>query len=176
MDEQINIKLSKLDQKLIEGLYSSENDTVLANLDKIKSKGNTNLMPALIHVLSTTKDELVKEAITDIFCQLKDTPSIELMIIFLQIDKYSSIHNILMSAVWQTGFDGSKYLSLFIELALKGDYLVCLDVLSIIDNMRDSFQDDLIQDLVEEIERLIPKTEAKQSQLLFELIETVRAL
>ena len=81
-----------------------------------------------------------------------------------------------MSAIWQTGFDVNKHLPLFIELALKGDYLVCIDVLCIIENMLEPFEDTLIQDLVEEIERFIPKTEDKKSQLLFELIETIRGL
>ena len=42
--------------------------------------------------------------------------------------------------------------------------------------MKEPFEDELIQDLIEQIEHAIPETEAKKSQLLFELTETIRNL
>ena len=173
MSEQIDLKLSKNDQKLIEELYSTDDEVVLMSLDKIMDKGIKSLMPALIHVLSTSNNESIKD---EIFCQLKDTASIEMMILFLQLEKYNAIHEKLRSALWQTAYDGSKFLSLFVQLAIQGDYLVCIDILSIIENMKEPFEDELIQDLIEQIEHAIPETEAKKSQLLFELTETIRNL
>ncbi|NQY67127.1 MAG: hypothetical protein HRT72_05305 [Flavobacteriales bacterium] len=176
MGDAIDLKVTKKDQKIIEELYSSDEEVVIKALDKIMEDGNKSIMPALIHVLSTTDKDIIKEGIQTIVCQLKDTASIELMILFLQVEKYSSIHNQLLTALWQTGYDCSKYLSLFVDIALNGDYLVCIDVLSIIENMKSTFEDEEIQNLVEKIEFSTQDTESKKSQLLSELTDTVRSL
>jgi hypothetical protein len=47
----------------------------------------------------------------------------------------------ILSAVWQSGMDYSKYMDLFIQLFLQGDYLVALESFTVIEQSIEHLSD-----------------------------------
>jgi hypothetical protein len=176
MLENKELKLSKKDQQFVEKLFSSDDEVIIKSLKKIKEDGNENLIPALLHVYSTTSSEDIKSEINSILSQLKNTNAIEILIALLATNKYPTLADSILSAIWQTGYDASKHLNFFIEIAINGEYMTCLDVLSIIENMKGPFEDEHIMSHVEQIESHILEQDIKKSTLLTDLVDAVRNL
>lgn len=144
------------------GLTKSEHATLIADLSggnetkvqqavaTIKAKGDASLIPDLLTVLATTEDLFAANALAQLLFDLKDLAALNVLIDHLQDARFENIRVQMLQACWQSGLETWPRLPIFLNVALLGDYMEVLEVLTIVENW-DGFPDQLL--LKEEIAR-----------------------
>jgi hypothetical protein len=127
-------------QKLFADLNSLDAQKVDGAIAVIKHKGNGSMLPHLLLILSQTENEHTVNALSQLLFDLKDAEALNVMIDHLGDERLSNIRVQMLAACWQSGLDTSHRLPDLLNVALEGDYMETLEVLTIIENW-DGFAD-----------------------------------
>lgn len=125
---------NKINEKLVEHLYS--NNTTLANqaLNEIGETGNSHYIPMLIDVLHSHDDDEIREKVINILSEVKHTDAVPLLVKAIETDKYSNIKETLVRICWENGLDYTNYFSTFVDLLIHGEYMVAFEAFTVIEN------------------------------------------
>lgn len=148
-------------------------NTVIVNQESKKNSREQN-KEQLIELLTKTENKDTRE---DALKRIKQMPNaLETLIKF--IDKYkSSDQKIpLIAACWESGIDCSPRFSYFINLAIKEDYLCCIEALSVIDGIEQPVNEKELNDCIELLNSAIEKEKSNKKELLKQLIEIITLL
>ncbi len=154
---------------IIADLTSKENKKILFALEQLRKHGKKEAFLPLIDTLITTTNDEIKQEIINLLYDLRDQTIVETIISAINNKKYTSIKPILISIFWQSSLDGSQYISTFIKQAIKGDYLVGIEVLSVIENFNSTFAEDEINDLKFDLEEAIEIEKTEKVNLLISI-------
>ncbi len=97
---------------------------------------------------------------------LKAENTTQAIINAIENDKYFSIKAFLISIFWQSGLDASNHLSYLVQEAVNGDFNVCLEALTVIENFDATFGEDEVNDLIFDVEETIDMEENEEKQKL----------
>jgi hypothetical protein len=136
--------------ELIAKLNSKDELKVEEAVAAIKVDGDASLITDLLIVLATTDDAVTVNSISQLLFDLKDQAALNVLIDHLQDPRFESIRVQMLQACWQCGLETWPRLPVFLNIALLGDYMEVLEVLTIAENW-DGFPDQLL--LKEEIAR-----------------------
>ncbi|MDA9564019.1 hypothetical protein N9R81_05025 [Flavobacteriales bacterium] len=161
-------------REILASLQSKEPKIVNKALTDIKKIGTVELLPSLIEAYTTTTNESVKLGIENIFNQLKDSKSVDFLMDALSNDKYKAYHQKFAAAIWESGLDASTHLSRLIEIALKTDYLTCLEILTIIENIEDGISENDIEQGIAAISEQLQWKKSDNDPLLASIIQVLQ--
>ena len=82
----------------------------------------------------------------------------------------------LISIFWQSSLDSSEHISSIVKQAIKGDYLVGIEVLSVIDNYDATFQETEIEDLKFDLDEAIQTETTEKTNLLITIRSAIDSL
>lgn len=82
----------------------------------------------------TTKRENI-EFKEDALAIFKQEVSIDAIFDYLSVEADEKKRTLILSAVWEAGLDATKHISKWIDIAIKGSFEECIEVLSIIENI-----------------------------------------
>jgi len=151
---------------IIKDLTSSEDKKVFTALKQLRKHGKKEAIGPLVDLLSTTKNEEIKSQIINLLFDLKDQSVVEEIINAIENEKYKSERATLISIFWQSSLDSSEYISIIVKQAIIGDYLIGIEVLSVIDNYDSTFQEAEIEDLKFDLDEAIETEETEKINLL----------
>jgi len=154
---------------IIADLYTKENKKVLFALEQLRKHGKKEAFLSLIDTLITTTDDEIKQEIINLLFDLRDQAVVDTIISAINNKKYASIKSVLISIFWQSSLDGSQYISTFIRQAIKGDYLIGIEVLSVIENFNNTFAEEEINDLKFDLDEAIEAEETEKVKLLISM-------
>ena len=126
-------KKKKPDQVILKDLWSADDKLVLQTIRKLRTTGNLTYIPDLLRLMDQTPSELVEKELVRFLADIKEPGIIPLVVAGLQKPAGKPARACILSAIWQSGLDYSKYLDLFIQLFLDGDYLVALESFTVIE-------------------------------------------
>lgn len=158
------MKLSKRDQdkevKILSILETGSSAQVIEQLDELDL-----LTPKIIKeladlVLSSSDPEITVRALS-ILRNIKAQPLIDALVEFIATAPKSAIKFQLVSACWESGNDLSNHLDFFVKLAIKEDYTVCLECLTIIENNVESADQAMISGSLKDLDKAIIKKDNK---------------
>ena len=170
------LKNNKRITNIINDLSSSDEKKVFTALKQVRKHGKREAIIPLVELLCSTENTSIKNDITAILFDLKDQSVVEELIQAIESDKYTSEKAILISIFWQSSLDSSQYISTFIKEAIKGDYYVGIEVLSVIDNYDQTFQETEIEDLKFDLDEAIEIDTTEKTTLLISIRAVIDAL
>ena len=132
-------------KEILDQLISLDEAIVNKALDKIRKKGDHTFIGPLLHRLTSDDNTMVQAMIIKLFQDLNDVPSMELLIDGLTEERLDTVRPQLLEAVWQSGLDIRHKLDNIVDISLKGDYIVCLECLTIIENMEPGIDAELLE-------------------------------
>lgn len=135
--------MEKERKKLHDDLASGDDKKIIAALDKLRDNGDIHTIPAVVKVLVNSSSEEVKSKSLGFLFDLKSQESLPALLGTILDTNNKEFQAVLVSACWESGLDCTKYLEFFTDLAIRTDYLVCLECLTVIENMPGPF--DMIQ-------------------------------
>jgi hypothetical protein len=162
-------KINKRLKNIINNLSSKDKKKIFSALKQLRTHGNKEAIIPLIETLIRTNDNEIKREIINLFYDLRDQAVVETLISAIQNDKYFNIKATLISIFWESTLDGSQYISTFVKEALKGDYLIGIEVLTVIENFDCTFSEDEINDLKFDIDEAIEIEKTEKVNLLISM-------
>jgi hypothetical protein len=151
---------------ILSDLSSSDEKKVFTAIKQLRKHGKKEAIKPIIELLSSTSNEEVKSEITTLLFDLKDQSVVEELINLIDSNNYQSEMATLISIFWQSSLDSSENITSIVKQAIKGDYLVAIEVLSVLDNYDTTFQENEIQDLKFDLDEAIEEDESEKRNLL----------
>ena len=171
----MTLTLPKLRKKeMIASLHSTEPKIVNKALHDIKKLGTSSLLPELIEVYVNTTNEQVTLGIESILNQLKESQSIDYLMQALKNQEYKAYHQKFAAAIWESGLDASSNLKELIEVALDTDYLTCLDILTVIENIEEGITESDIENGIAAISEQLQWKKSDNDPLLASIVKVLQ--
>jgi hypothetical protein len=142
----------KPDPQILEDLWSADDMIVLKTLRRLRTAGNLTYIPDILKLLSQTRNELIEKELIRFLADIKEQGVVPLVVAGLKKPGLKTAHAGILSAIWQSRLDYSRYMDLFIQLFLEGDYLVALESFTVIEQSIEHLSD---QEIAEERNHLL---------------------
>jgi len=173
MDTENMVKMGSKQKALIQDLQSEQETVLMAALETIRKDGTADLIPHLIQLLvHNDEGEMVFEATRIILNELKTVKAVEPIIKELSEEHTKDIRHILVGALWESGLPVKDHLLFLVDLAIKDDYLTCLECLTVIENIEDRLDDEDLQAGITQVQDALMRPSDKED-LLNGLIEVL---
>ena len=154
---------------IIKDLSSGKEKKIFTALKQLRTHGKKEAILPLIDALSNSTNEEITNEITSLLFDLKDSSVVDDLIAAIKDDKYASQKAMLISIFWQSSLDSSEYISVIVKEAIKGDYMVGIEVLSVLDNYDTTFQETEIEDLKFDLDEAIELEKSEKTNLLISI-------
>ncbi len=151
--------------RLKSALFNANNNTVLKALAEIANEGSREMVSPLLELLISNEDETVQLEVLKQLSQLKISDIENLFIDKLRDDDYSAFHQQLVACMWSSGMNPTDDLHVLSELAVKGDYMTTLEVLTLIENMEGPFDHDSLVDAFHEVSIYVNESSPEDPKL-----------
>ncbi len=125
----------KIDLNIKEKLFSTNTETVISAISKLKEKGNKLYLPILFDLLNSNPKKDIENEINNLLATVKDKESVIYFIQAIEDKKYHPILKSILVSCWQNRLDFSKYLPVFIDLVIIEDWEIAFEAFTIIDNL-----------------------------------------
>lgn len=164
------MNFSKIEEQLINNLLSTDQQLIIETLEEIKYSGSSKLLPFLIELLHSSKDEGVRLNIYRILSELKHSDSIPIIVAAIKNEKYKNDQEMLIRACWENGLDFTPYISEFVELIIHGNYMTAFEAFTVIENLEGHItyleSENLLQKLQESLEGVLNERKILISELI----------
>ena len=161
---------------IIADLSSSEEKKVLTAIKQLRKHGKKEAIKPLIELLSSSNNDEIKTEITALLFDLKDQSVVEEIIDAIESNNYPSEMATLISIFWQSALDSSEHITTIVRQTIKGDYMVGIEVLSVLDNYDATFQETEIEDLKFDLDEAIEEETSEKRNLLVSIRMAVDGL
>jgi hypothetical protein len=164
---------SKAIERILKDLKASDPEKVVEAIKLNRKEGNQKSFKALLETLDKTDEPIVEAAIIEFLFDLKDESAADELARVLESNSMEFYNSFLIAAFWQSKLDGSPYLSLFIEKAIEGDYMVCLEALTVVENFDSAFSEEELQNCALELEDAIKVESSEDKRALLKRMKEV---
>lgn len=130
---------------IISDLASNDDKKILDALKRIKSKGDATVIKPMVETFATSENEDVRDEIRVLLAQIKVENAI-IEIIESLSDSDDDVNEMLLFAIWNANLNASKYMAEVVEASVKGNYLVALEGLTVIENLDGPFTEEVLND------------------------------
>ena len=168
---------SKATESILSDLKANDVSIVLDAIKRNRKDGNLKTFQVLLDLLKDTDEPSVEEAIISFLFDLKENESVPALIAAIENDEMAYYHSFLIATFWQAAVDGSDYLEVFVKKAIKGDYMVCLEALTVVENFDAAYAEaDLVEYEADINEAIEQESNSDKKQLLASLADVIRNL
>lgn len=164
---------SKEVKEILKDLQASDEKIVLDAIKRNRKEGNSKTFEALLNTLKETDEPTVEAAIIEFLFDLKDQSAKDILIQKLENNSLAYYNSFLVATFWQSSIDGSDHLDLFVQKAIEGDYMTCLEALTVIENFDSAFSETEIQDCLFDLEEAIAEEQEADKKLLLQNLKEV---
>lgn len=134
-------------------------------------ENNKKPLSNLISLLTEANNKELKE---DALKLLKEKGGIELLVAAIKNVDLKEHKCKLIAACWEAGIDCSSYIAMFVDLAIKEDYLTSLEALTVIENMEGPFAENVLKESQTKIEKALQSEQSEKQGLIKELLEIIK--
>lgn len=161
----------KTDKNTIKILESGNQKLIETAIEDLKENGNPAYIPFIIEILHSTDNEEIKKKILRLFSDLKQRNAIPELMKALQNKEYQKEWESLIQVCWENGMDYSKFLPLFTDLAISGDFMTALDSCTVITGMTGEISDITFQTESRKIKEALLTEKSKKKEILQDILE-----
>ena len=133
-------KKAKIEALLLD-VKSSITTAVKTALEGLKIVGEPSILHPIILELNTKSHSEKNALILEFLACLKDRKARSVMMDLIQQTELKEYQQLLLSTIWNSPLDYTDYLEIFVDLALKGDFIITLECLTIIENLDGPFSE-----------------------------------
>lgn len=167
--------ISKKDREgVIKNLQSNDEKVALKAIDKLKKSGDATFIPEILTALKDTTEAGIENALSQMLFDLKDQSALEELVEHLSNPKFFDIRVIMLSACWQSGHDLSHRLPEFITVASTGNYMECLEVLTVIENWEGIEDQEMLENEMLRLRAFLDESDKPENdEMIFSILEVM---
>lgn len=168
------IKTNTLNKSILEDLKSDNNSKIKNAFKKLSNKGNASIIQPLIDLYtSLEEDNTIRNEIKVVFSQLKTTKALPELIKNLS-HRDNRVKELVLFSIWSSNLDAVDYIPAIVECSCKGDFMVALEALTLIENLEGPFNEqDLIESMIT-INEYLSKDKDDKIELIQSILETIK--
>jgi len=156
-------------------LFSGTEEEILTHLEGLREEGSLASLGAIMEHLTTTPSLPVKSKILSLIADIKIPGAAAIVANFTFACTNHSIQQELISASWQSRLDFSPYFNRYIELAIAGEMMLVLDVLSLVEECCEKIDSKHTKAAISDIKQHLPSFEDKKQVLMTDLLTLLEA-
>ena len=160
----------KINSEIKEQLFSTNTQSVITAIRKIKNQGNKLYIPILFDLLCSHPEKEIEDEIKDLLATVKDKSATGSFIYAFENKRYKSIWKTVLTTCWQNGLDYSNFTPIFIELIISEDWEVAFEAFTIIDNLEFLPSQEVIEKSVIKIKNALKTANEQKIYLLHEVL------
>ena len=160
-----------LNNKLKAELFNSDEAEVLKTLVKIGEDGDREMVAPVLELLAHTSSEDVKNVVVGLLSELKIGDVEGLFIDKIQLEEFQPYQQQLVSCMWNSVMNPTEDLHVFSKLAVEGDYMTALEVLTLLENMEGPFDNESLMDAFQDVSEYVDEAEEGDAKL--DLIKSI---
>jgi len=164
-------KAINTDKNTIKILKSGNQKLIETAIEDLKENGNPAYIPFILEILHSTDNQEIKKKIFNLFSELKQRKAIPELMKALQNKEYKKEWNNILQACWENGMDYSKFLPIFTDLAISGDFITALDSCTVITGMTGEISDSTFQTESRKIKEALLSEKSKKEEILQDILE-----
>jgi hypothetical protein len=138
-------KEAKIIEQLKTELTFTSEPKLLKTLEKVKGKGNDQMVEPILNLYSTTKHDSVKKVIKGLLNELKVIDGTTILIERLK-NCDNELKEVILGALWSAGLNPIEYLPEIVEAACSSSYMVAFEALTILENLEGPFDEEKISE------------------------------
>lgn len=167
--------ISKKDRpSVIKDLKSNDEKLALGAISKIKKGGDAGFILEILTALRDTSEVGIENAISQMLFDLKDREAIEELVTQLTNPEFAEVRVIMLSACWQCGLNLSHRLPDFITVASMGNYMECLETLTVIENWERIKDSEMLENETLRLRAYLAESDAPENdEMIFSIIEVL---
>lgn len=139
-NKQKKLKIAKLMEDIATGVPSK----VTTALDALQVYGDDSIIEPLVHAIDLQKDEKSIAEIVEFLSSLKSSTAVSKVMELVNDPALAHQQVRILSTIWNSPLDYSRYLAEFIALAVRKDFMVALECLTILENLDGPFEESAI--------------------------------
>ena len=151
---------------ILKDLNGSDEKKITTAIKQLRKHGNAKAIEPLIDKYMSSDNDIVKENITSLLFDLKDESAVPELINVMSKAKFEKIKPFIISILWQAAIDSSNHISTLVKEAIMGDYMTCIEVLTVIESYDSSFNEEEIEDLKFDLDEAIEEADIEKQKLL----------
>lgn len=168
-DEENN---KKRNSQIEKGLQSESKTDILRAIKMLRKDGSAEHVAIAIETLNkSTVDEISNEIVKFLY-DLKNQVAIDPIIEALKDESKEGVHIFLLQAIWNSRLNATPHIEDLVNIAIKSDYLTCLEVLTIIENLETAPEDEVIAGLNTVLKDAVVDN-AESRDLLLSMVEVL---
>ncbi len=163
--------------QIITDLRSKKEVSISSALKAIHVHGDANIIPVVLEIWAGGLSDKNDNEVRELLIGLKDTSTIEPLMEGFRESEDNVFRRKLLSVFWNSNLDFSEYLSDFVLFGLEGDFMDCLESLTVIEQFENTVPESAIlesQLLLKEYFSKEQPTEEKKLQLLQEIMLRIK--
>lgn len=141
-----NTTQKKVVQTILADLESKDTKVILDALKRIKSKGDASVIPAMIAVYGSNENDEVKDEIKKLLSQLKIKEGV-LPLVEGLLDGDDEVNEMILFSLWNANLNPINYMAEIVEASCRGNYMVALEGLTVIENLEGPFNEEVLNDV-----------------------------
>jgi hypothetical protein len=123
---------------------------------------DTGAVATLIRLLTDKENRI------EVLRTLKEEDCGELLLSCIAVTEDQNEKQVLTAACWETDIDFSSKIDFFADLAMKEDYLVCLEAITVIENITAKIDPEIVERAVRSVNDNLYKVNNKEKSVLLE--------
>lgn len=161
---------------IIKDLKSGDDAKIEIAIKQLRKHGNSKAIEPILDFYIQSENLEHKNLISNLLFDLKDEEVVGELIKMLSKEKFKNFKPFIISIFWQSSIDASAYISTFVKEAIKGDYLTCIEVLTVLESFDTTFNEEEIEDLKYDIEDVIEEMDTEKQIILNEIKSILESL
>lgn len=138
-------KEAKIIEQLKTELTFTSEPKLLKTLEKVKGKGNDQMVEPILNLYSSTNHESVKKAIKGLLNELKVTDGTTILIGKLK-NCDNELKEVILGSLWSAGLNPVEYLPEIVKTACSSNYMVAFEALTVLENLEGPFDEEKISE------------------------------
>ena len=166
--------MNSINQTILQDLNSGNDSKVKNAFKKLSNKGTASIIQPIIDLYSSLEEgDSIRNEIKTVFSQLKITKALPELIKNLA-HQDNRVKELVLFSIWSSNLDAVDYIPAVIECSCKGDFMVALEALTLIENLEGPFNE---QDLIESmiiINEYLLKDKDDKIELIQSILDTIK--
>ncbi len=172
MDNKKKIEEQKKQDALIrQALYSSDEEVINETLKFLREKGNVKILPDVINLYKGYKNTALGKNLFAFLTDVKCSDAADIFVKAVENPEFSTIRKDLISLMWQSRLDFSKYFEKIVDWFLEYEIETAFEAFTILEYLHYNGTAKELDNLIEKIKNSVSEMESQQKkELLVDLV------
>lgn len=166
-------KRNEAKQEIIKKLESANPILIKETLIELREQGDSDYIPLLFELLLKHNDTNIADTLKSFISDIKDSSIKNNLVDCLNNENFNKIKKDLLTICWESRFDFSENLSIFVDSLINDDFMTAFEALTVIENLSGNISDEEKSNQINKLKEAISTTDETKKQFIHDAINII---